>query len=70
MYLHWNNNYDKKKSDKNDNSLSNFYNSFSKETIIQIQQDARNKCIELSGQYYSLTDEDRYLIEKMLDLIL
>jgi hypothetical protein len=40
------------------------------ETIIQIQQDARNKCIELSGQYYSLTDEDRYLIEKMLDLIL
>jgi hypothetical protein len=40
------------------------------EKMFQIEQDTKIKYMEVSSQYYSLADQDRYLIEKMLDLIL
>ena len=36
----------------------------------QVEQQAMVKYMDLSRKYYSLNDEDRYIIEKMIDMIL
>ena len=40
------------------------------EKIFHFQENTKIKYMELSNKYYSLSEEDRYLLENMFDLIL
>lgn len=47
-----------------------FFNHLCLEKLFHIQENAKIKYMEITNKYYSLSDEDRYAIENIIDMIL